>query len=296
MQEYIENANCKINLFLEIGKRLKNGYHTMDMVMQSLSLSDEISLKKAKNGGITISSSVPFPNQEETIAYRCAKGFFDFYNIKDRSVNITLSSKIPFMSGLGGGSADGGAVLRGLAKLYGVPLSLEELSLIGKKIGADIPFCLRGGLCKVGGFGEKLEPLSEENALSYGVLLAKPLEFSVSTGLAFSALDEKADREPRSSEEIISAIKKKDLKNMARLCYNGFFEHGKENYSPSSKLIDAIKKTSALGSAMTGSGSAVFGIYPSKAHAQLAIKELETLSYLPKSLYFSAQTTLPALK
>lgn len=290
-KEITERAECKINLFLEVGNKLPNGYHEMDMVMSSLSLCDSLKIKKTNSGGISVKCNVPLPNQEDTIIYRCAESFFDSLNIKDKDTEIELSSQIPFMSGLGGGSADGAAVLRGLCKLYDIEQDFDFLSKIGAKIGADIPFCLYNGLCKVGGFGEKLFPIETKNPLSFAVVLAKPKDFSISTGTAFSEIDQKADRKLKQSREIISAIKGGNLKEIASLCYNGFYEAGKENYMPCKTLLDAIFSLGSLGGAMTGSGSAVFGVFENLSMAKEAVSELQKSKTLPDTDFFAAENT-----
>ena len=295
-KEIFEDAQCKINLFLELGDRLPNGLHNMDMVMQSLSLCDSIKIKKTTSGGITIKNGEFLPPAEDTIIFKCADSFFEFFGIKDRSVEIELQSNIPFMSGLGGGSADGAAVLRGLAKLYGIGENFPQLSEIGSKIGADIPFCLRGGLCQVGGFGEKILPISLEKPLSFGAVLVKPRDFSICTKDAFNEIDKKGFREKKSSKEILSAIKRGELKEVASLCYNGFFESGREKYSPCKKVLEGLLSFGSLGGAMTGSGSAVFGIFETKKDAENAAAQLKKERALPLSDIFVAETTGESMK
>lgn len=190
--EVTYKAAAKINLMLDILSRLENGYHSLFMIMQSVSLFDEITVKKTESGGISLSSNEKrIPCDEANIAFKAASAFFNAVGITDRNVSIYLQKNIPFEAGLAGGSADGAAVIKALNEIYEANLSEKELCAIGAKVGADIPFCITGGTRAAQNIGDVLSPLPDIKDCF--IVLAKP-EAGVSTGKAFSEFDKNGVR------------------------------------------------------------------------------------------------------
>lgn len=190
--EVTYKAAAKINLMLDILSRLDNGYHSLFMIMQSVSLFDSITVKKIQSGGISLSSNEKrIPCDEANIAYKAAMAFFSAAGISDRNISIYLEKNIPFEAGLAGGSADGAAVIKALNDIYETNLSEKELCAIGAKVGADIPFCLTGGTRAAQNIGDVLSPLPDLKECY--IVLAKP-EKGVSTGKAFSEFDKNGVR------------------------------------------------------------------------------------------------------
>ena len=160
MNSLVLSAKAKINIYLDVTGKRADGYHLLETVMHTVSLCDTVTLTKTDRSGIEISCSEPLiPCNEKNIAYKCAAAFFEKTGISGGSVSIDIIKRIPSQAGMGGGSADGAAVLTGLDRLFETDLSENELVSIGAKIGADIPFCIKGGCGYCTGIGEIIEPL-----------------------------------------------------------------------------------------------------------------------------------------
>ncbi|MDY4047436.1 4-(cytidine 5'-diphospho)-2-C-methyl-D-erythritol kinase, partial [Negativibacillus massiliensis] len=215
MKQITIDAPCKINLSLDIVRRLENGYHEMDMVMQSVSLYDTLTLSLQKGSGqIRMTCSLENKNaslacDDSNIVIRCAKAFLNAnnLNLSGQDLVIHLIKRIPMMAGLGGGSADGAAVLSALNRLFETHLSCEQLEQIGVKIGADIPFCLRGGTLRARGIGELFSPLPAMPDCS--IVIIKP-DFGISTKNAFSRCDSAPYRHA-DVEKMIAALSSGNL-------------------------------------------------------------------------------------
>ena len=197
MQLITVHSPCKINLSLDIVRRLPNGYHEMDMVMQTVDLCDTLTVSLHSGSDIQMtctgpdSKPLPLACDDSNIAVRCTRAFFEHYGFSALpcSVVIHLVKRIPMMAGLGGGSADGAAVLAALNHLTQSGLSLEQLEQIAVGCGADIPFCLRGGTQRAQGIGEDFSPLSPMPDCP--ILIIKP-RFGISTKDAFARSDSTA--------------------------------------------------------------------------------------------------------
>ena len=139
-------ANAKINLFLDILAKLPNGYHSLFMVMQSVSLADIVTVSENGEGIIRLTCSEPaLPTDSKNIAYRAAQAFLEEAGLVGRGVDIHIEKHIPFEAGLAGGSADGAGVIVGLDRLFKTDMGTQKLCDIGLKIGSDVPFCISGG-------------------------------------------------------------------------------------------------------------------------------------------------------
>jgi 4-diphosphocytidyl-2-C-methyl-D-erythritol kinase len=191
MDKITLKANAKVNLTLDIQGRRSDGYHLLSSVMQSISLSDTITLtKKPKGHGTSLTCHHPRVPQDHTnICWQAATAFERQVGTGDLCVDIALVKEIPVGAGLGGGSTDAAAVLLGLNALYQRKMTLTELQRIGETIGADVPFCLQGGTCLVRGIGEQVTPLRAFPAMT--MVLVKP-EASVSTADVYGKLDPRA--------------------------------------------------------------------------------------------------------
>lgn len=250
-------APAKINLFLDIVGRLPNGYHEIESVMQTVDIFDYV--KISKNAGITVKCSDSTLDGEENIAYRAAKLFFDKTGI-DSGALIEIDKHIPKQAGMAGGSADAAAVLFGLNNLFDSPLSDEELCALGAKCGADVPFSITGGTMLAEGIGEKLSPLPEMPDLP--IVIVKP-DISMSTPESYKYYDEHGlfSLEHPDKAGIISALGEKDTALLSGRLYN-VLEHTVE-YSVIEEIKTSMLSLGALGSMMTGSGTAVFGFFDS---------------------------------
>ena len=233
----IETAHAKINFTLSVGSKRADGYHSIDSLMHSISLSDRITLTKAE--AITLSvTEGEAPLGRENLMVRAAERFFEETGLSG-GVSMTLAKRIP---------------LRGLARLYETDLSLATLARWGASLGADIPFCVVAGAARCQGIGEKLTPLTPWAHLPL-VILRPPV--SVSTGKAYQLLDHMGKRPMDTTPLAIEALRDRDEGALARALSNDF-EAGLFPVEPILWETSAYLKTLGRPALMTGSGSAFF--------------------------------------
>lgn len=257
-------AYAKINLSLDVIGKRKDGYHLLRMIMQSINIHDEITIEEIDNG-IIIDSDKPYiPKDERNLAYKAAEIFINKYGIK-KGVKIFINKNIPVAAGMAGGSADAAAVLKAMVEMFRVDTSQSELMELGLKIGADIPFCIKGGTALCEGIGEVITPL--EPFKNHVIVIVKP-NFGLSTKEVYKSLDiNKIHRHPK-TDEIIQAIEKNDVHfvsdNLRNVLENVSFRKHNVLRSIKSKIVSM----GALGSLMSGSGPTIFGIFDDEKKAQ----------------------------
>lgn len=275
-------AYAKLNLALEVVGKRQDGYHNMDMLMQSVSLCDTLCLTKVEQGILLVCDQSDVPCGSDNIAFRVAEKFFSFTGTLG-GVEINLKKQIPSQAGMAGGSADAAAVLHGLNTLYKTDLSLSQLCQIGVTLGADVPFCLTGGTAHVTGIGEKIEPVVSLPVCYF--VIVKP-KAGISTAAAFQAIDCSQTLQKVNVDAVLKAVNSKDVNKIALSMCNSFEQVTKlhEVFDAKQNLIEA----GALGALMSGSGSAVFGMF--KDHEK-AVKALENL----KNIYEEAYLAEPVL-
>ena len=259
-------ATAKINLGLDVLRRREDGYHDLRMIMQMTGMFDRISMfPRAGRPGISFRTNLPYiPANENNLAYRAAKILMDEFEVSD-GLSINLQKFIPVAAGLAGGSTDAAAVLMGTNKLFHLGLSLEELMVRGKKLGADVPYCLLGGTALAEGIGEVLTPLPDMPSCS--ILLAKP-PVSVSTKEVYGALRADEIEVHPDIDGMVEALKAGDLRGVCDRCANVL----EDVTAPSRPIIGEMecdmKKMGALCSIMSGSGPTVFGIFDDESAAR----------------------------
>ncbi len=274
-------APAKLNLFLDITGKLENGYHEISSVMQTIDLFDYVKIKKAEE--ITVSCTNHKLDGNTNIAYKAAVLFFEKSGINS-GADIFIDKRIPSEAGMAGGSADAAAVLFGLNRIYDDILSSDELCELGAKCGADVPFALIGSTMLCEGIGEKLSSLSSMPDCWFVVV--KP-DFGMSTVESYKYYDEHGlfSLEHPDKQNIISALENNDLSALCSNLYN-VLEHTVEN-----SLIEEIKSEllslGASGSMMTGSGTAVFGVFDS---AKKAVEAKNILSEKFSSVFLARPT------
>lgn len=262
-------AAAKINLMLDILEKLPNGYHSLWMIMQSVSVYDRVSVEKKTSGGITIScSEEDIPTDERNIAYKAAEKFFDFCGEEDRNIHINIEKKIPHAAGLAGGSADGAAVITALNSLYEKNLPVKKLCQIGVKVGADVPFCIQGGTMLAQDIGQVLSQLPDIPSCFF--VLAKPQQ-GVSTAEAYAAVDSMNLRHP-DAHTMFRSVVDGDLKGIAKSLGNVFEQAVDVHERVSIKEI--MRNNDAMGCCMSGSGPTVFGIFENSENAEKCAQEL----------------------
>ena len=268
-------AKAKINLALDVVEKLDNGYHNLEMIMQSIDLSDTIEIKKTFTNDIKLRTNVYWiPTDNRNLVYKVAEYLKNEYNIK-YGIHINLNKKIPSCAGLGGGSADCAAALIGIRKLFGLDIPNSILLEVAKEFGADVPFCVKRGTYLAEGIGEKLTPLKKMPDCY--ILVVKP-HVSISTATIFQNLDLANIKERPDIEKIIYYIEKDDIEGVSKNLCNVLESVSIERYPIIKDIKDAMLKNGALGSLMSGSGSAVFGIFKNKK--QMAIAK----NYIAKNL------------
>lgn len=265
-------ARAKVNLSLDVLSKRQDGYHEVKMIMQTLELHDSIILEEISEG-IEIECNSPWvPLNNQNIAYKAAELVISSYGIKT-GVKINIIKRIPVAAGLAGGSSNAAAVFQGLNEMFSLGISEEVLMILGKQIGADVPYCIKGGTMLSEGIGEILTTISQLPRIP--VVLVKP-KIGVSTAWVYKNLNlDKINVRPE-TELLIKAIDNKDIKYLASNMVNVL-----ESVTiPKYPIIDEIKrkmvKSKTLGSMMSGSGPTVFGIYEDDKSAEDAWNLLKT--------------------
>lgn len=262
-------ANAKINLFLDLGSVLKNGYHGIWTVMQSVSLADLITVEKT-DAGITVTCSDPvIPTGEKNIAYKAAALYLQ-ETASDCGVHIHIEKHIPSQAGLGGGSADAAGTLLALNRLFGETVAFRRLTEIAFQCGADVPFCLTGGMALCQNMGEVIAPLPSLQDVY--VVIAKP-QAGVSTAEAYAAYDNAVWIRRADREQFLYHAAGGHSKEILRRCSN-LFEQFIE-VPGRADIKSVMRKHSAAAACMSGSGSAVYGIFESQADAENCVAELQ---------------------
>lgn len=273
MQKLILKAYAKINLALAIQNKRRDGYHNLSTIMQTVSVYDRVILQKSDKI-ICDTNKNYIPNGEKNIAFKAAKIFFDFTKI-NAGVNIFIDKKIPSGAGMGGGSSDAAAVLWGLNKLYCTSINYDTMIKLASKVGADVPFLIKGGTALAEGIGEIITNIQSLPKCS--ILIVKP-NVSISTSDAYARYDMLFDESKTNVDFLISYIEKG---NLDELCFGLFNDFEKAiEISAIKKIKEKIMIRGALKSCMTGSGSAVFGIYKDSEDSDRAREKFEKEGFL----------------
>ena len=264
-------APAKINLTLDVLGKREDGYHEMKMVMQSVSLTDTLTLRTESGEGLELSSNLGFlPLDKKNLAAAAALRLQEATGARWGRLVIDLKKRIPVCAGTAGGSSDAAAVLRGLNQLCGLGLSLQELAEIGARVGSDVPYCVYGGTALAEGRGERITPLPPLPVC--WILLAKP-NFPVSTPEFFARLDHQRIRCHPDTTGVLAALETGDLPGVARRLFNVF-----EEVLPPRRRgqVEELKQLflhyGALGACMSGTGPTVFGLFEKEEDAQEAYR------------------------
>lgn len=261
---------AKVNLTLDVLSKRPDGYHDISTIMRTVDIFDTVEISLTDEG-IELSTSLDFlPTDEKNIAYRAAQAIFSETGIQ-KGAKIHITKNIPCGAGMGGGSADGAAVLVLLNKLLGSPVSTKRLLEIGAKIGADVPFCIMCGTYLAEGIGEVLSEVSAKGNIP--VVVVKP-EVSISTPLMYKKLDEREILKRPDTKGMIKVLEKGNTEKIAELLYNVMEEAAIEEHPIISEIKESLIKKGAINAIMTGSGSAVFGIFKTTEEADKCAKDL----------------------
>ena len=270
MKKVVSKSFAKINLSLDVLGRLENGYHEVQMVMQTVSVFDLVTVTRI-NHGIELSTNLPYlPIDHNNIAYKAAEEFFKYTGIKE-GVSIDISKRIPVGAGLAGGSSNASAVLKAMNKLFNAGLSLKELCSIGVNIGADVPYCILGGTRLAEGIGEKLSPLPKMPRCS--IVLVKP-SFSISTKAVYEKIDSCNDYRHPETANLIKGLKNADLSEITSAMGNVLEEVSIAEHPIIGQVKEELRSLGAIAAQMSGSGPTVFGIFKTYDEARRAKNEL----------------------
>ena len=261
-------ANAKINFSLDITSVLPNGYHALDTVMQSVTLRDTVTVTVGEPGLTLVCDAPGVPTDGRNTAMKAAALFYEAAGTPPAAA-IRIEKRIPSEAGLGGGSADAAAVLRALNQLYDCPLPESTLLTLAARVGADVPFCLTGGTALCKNVGEVMAPLPGIRA---HVVLAKPTA-GVSTAAAYRRFDAGEALPHPDNDKVLFYLARGEAEAAARYASNVFrFLSPLPDYDA---LIGALKARGAFHAEVSGSGSAVFGLFAEEAAARLACDALQ---------------------
>lgn len=267
------SAYAKINLTLDILRKREDGYHDLQMVMQSVTLADALTVTPARGAaGAAVTDLHFLPTGGKNLAQMAAAAFRQATGLGDE-VDVSIRKHIPVCAGLAGGSADAAAVLCAMNELAGAGLSRAELAKIGERVGSDVPFCVTGGTALAEGRGERLTPLSPLPPCH--IVICKP-PFSISTPQLFSRVNvRKIVRRPDTAG-VAAALEAGDLAGVARRMYNVFEDVLEPRRLAVIREIEGVLiDCGALGASMSGSGPSVFGLFGGEAQAREAKARLE---------------------
>ena len=268
MKKVEEKAYAKINLVLNIGDLRPDGYHDIQTIMQSLELHDDVTVEQ------TVTASVDtIPTDESNLAVKAVKAFAAKTGVPADGLSIHIEKRIPVAAGLGGGSSDAAATLRALNVLYETNLSVDELAEIGIEVGSDVPFCVHGGCAYVEGKGDMVVPTTPMPQCI--IVIGKP-DLAISTEKMYQRFDQaelpqRADHTP----EIMLGLRWENLKAVAESVGNAFEQVLMKNERNTVDMMkEVMNQFGTLGTAMTGSGPAVFGIFDNELYARVASETL----------------------
>ncbi|WP_003540713.1 4-(cytidine 5'-diphospho)-2-C-methyl-D-erythritol kinase [Desulfotomaculum nigrificans] len=268
-------AHAKINLTLDVLSRRPDGYHEVEMIMQSIKLHDRLEFSPAV-GEITLTSTgLPVPMGPDNLILRAARLLQQRVGV-NHGAHIHLDKRIPVAAGLAGGSTDAAATLQGLNRLWQLELKQDQLMELARQLGADVSFCLTGGTAIARGIGEVLTPLAP--APRFGVILVKP-PFGVSTARVYQGLDlNNLGHRPHTSA-MVEALKQGDLDKVA-YCLANVLESVTLNLYPELKEIkQQLMQAGCRGVLMSGSGPTVFGLTKDEKSAEQIAGKLNYPGY-----------------
>lgn len=265
-------AMAKINLGLDVLRRLENGYHEVRMIMQTVNLYDELIFTTAKEEGIHIyTENAEIPTDESNLIYRAAALLMKKHPVSG-GVVVELRKNIPVAAGMAGGSTDAAAAFVGINALYDMNFSKEELREMAVGVGADVPYCIMGGTVLAEGIGEILTPLSPLPECY--LVIAKP-DINVSTKFVYENLHADKLQEHPDIDGMKQAIADGSIKGITDRMSNVLETVTVKEYPVIEQIKNVMKKTGAVNALMSGSGPTVFGIYENKETAEASYHQVK---------------------
>lgn len=266
-------ARAKINLGLDVCRRLENGYHEVKMVMQSVDIYDELEFKQRRDPDIILSvdSRYGLGELSSNLIFRAAKLMKEYYGIRG-GIEIHLKKNIPVAAGMAGGSTDAAATMLAMNRMFGLNQPREKLMELALRLGADIPFCILGGTALAEGIGEKLRPLPPPPQVS--LLVVKP-SIMVSTKWVYETLRVDRLMHHPDIDGMVAALEAGSLPDITRRMENVMENVTQTKYPIIADIKEAMLEKGALSALMSGSGPSVFGVFEREAQAQEAYDDLK---------------------
>ena len=264
-------AYAKLNLTLDILRRREDGYHDLQMVMQTVSLHDDVTVTLTGGDGISCRCG-DIPGDESNLAVKAARAFFAATGVAPCALDIDIVKRIPAQAGMAGGSADAAATLRALRRLLKPELPGDELERIAAGVGSDVPYCVRGGTALAEGRGERLTTLRD--APRFYAVLCKP-DFAISTPMLFSRVRVSELHDRPDTAGMLDAIRRGEAEGVLRRVKNVFEAVLPQEYAGVFEIKERLLRLGAEAAAMTGSGPTVFGLYRDEAAAKAAYAALK---------------------
>lgn len=273
MTECTQYAYAKLNLTLDVLNKRPDGYHDLRSIMQQISLHDTICLRLEEDSTWKLTcSDALLPVDSKNLAWKAAEVFCEAADVSIPGLSIHVQKVIPSQAGMAGGSADAAAVLMGLNRMLDFPLSSRQLLLAAQRIGSDVPFCLFGGTAFAQSRGEVLSRLPRLPHCS--IVIVKP-SVSISTPALFHLIDSfQIDVRP-DHDALIRAMERDDVETVAKYMHNVFEPLAQRDHPEIGLIKQQMLSLGACGAQMTGSGSAVFGIWREEEDALCAMRTLQ---------------------
>ena len=274
MEKLNYKARAKINLALDVCRRLENGYHEIKTVMQSVNIYDELEFKRRRDPDIILSvdSRYELGDLGNNLIFRAAKFMKEYYGIR-QGIEIHLKKTIPVAAGMAGGSTDAAATMLAMNEMFALKLDKEELMRQGLRLGADIPFCILGGTALAEGVGEKLTPLPAPPRAS--LLVVKP-PIMVSTKRVYETLRVNQIAKHPDIDGMMAALEQGDIERVANYLENVMEAVKVKENSIIAEIKTMMTQQGAYNALMSGSGPSVFGIFAKEEEAQAAAKHIRS--------------------
>jgi len=267
----IIKAPAKINLGLHVVGRREDGYHTIETLFQAVDLFDELYLSRDASGVSLSIEGLDLDAGEGNLVYKAATRLLDAASCSG-GVTIRLIKRIPVGAGLGGGSSDAAATLKGLVDLYGIPLSTKALCELASSLGADVPFFLNGPIAFGYGIGDILEIAPPLPAM--WVVIVKP-KFSISTGWVYQEYDLRLTKTGNKIKILKSAIVNGDVHRIGKSLFNDLESICFDRFPVLAEIKKGLLSLGACGALMSGSGSSVFGLFSDETEARRACRSIK---------------------
>ncbi len=264
-------APGKLNLCLDVVGKRPDGYHDIRSVMQTISLADEITIEPNFGDWILNCSDQKLPTDDGNLALAAAKAFHSRTGLLPHGAKIYIHKKIPVFAGLGGGSADAGAVLRELNLFFDSPLDDHQLLELALELGSDVPYCVFGGTKLVEGRGEVISPLPPMPHCY--LVLCKP-NIDLSAGQMYGLLDKQKDKSHPDIDSFVKSLRSYSLEETAKCCGNVFYPLVIDLFPELAGINQVLTCHGALSASMTGKGPTMFGIFAGKGSAENAMAQL----------------------